>query len=154
MAGCSNQNHSAAIKTIDAFYDHYKPGDYRVVDTSLLSKDLSTKIRLAKTKQKEEAEKLKAIGSTDKPPMIEGDIYTSLYEGATKHEIINSKSENNTIKAEVKFVNEFYKNYTWSDTIVLINKDGNWEIDDILYAAKQGSARSIKAVLNDFLNLK
>ena len=154
VTACSNQNHTDARKTIDAFYNNYKPGDFRVADTALLSKDLANKIRLANKKQKEEADKLKAIGSTDKPLMIEGDIYTSLYEGATKHEIISSKTENNTIKAEVKLVNTFYNNKTWSDTVVLINEGSSWKIDDVIYIAGQGSARSTKAVLEAFLNLQ
>ncbi|MFN9709989.1 MAG: DUF3828 domain-containing protein [Bacteroidota bacterium] len=151
--GCRDANSSDALKTIDSFYNHYKPGDFRVVDTTLLSKDLTARINLAQSKQSEEARKLKAAGSTDKPLMIEGDIYTSLYEGATQHQIVRTDIDEDVIKATVKFINEHYNNHTWTDTILLINEGGKWKIDDIFYTQKQGSAKSTKNVLNTFLNM-
>jgi len=85
--------------------------------------------------------------------MIEGDIYTSLYEGATQHQIVQTDIDENIIKAAVKFINEHYNNHTWTDTILLINEGGSWKIDDIFYTQKQGSEKSTKNVLNTFLNL-
>jgi hypothetical protein len=151
--GCQNNNIPEAHKTVNAFYNHYKPGDYRVVDKTKISQDLIDKIDKATFKQTAEAQKLKALGSTDKPPMIEGDIYTSLYEGATKHEIIKSTAADNMIKSEVKFMNEYYNNQTWTDTVVLIRENGNWKIDNILYRRNQGGAKSTKEVLDVFLNI-
>jgi hypothetical protein len=149
---CSGVDISAANKTISDFYANYKPGDYRVADKSLLSKGLNEKIEAAALKQKEDAGRLKSIGSTDKPLMIEGDIYTSLMEGATSHQIVHTVVYNNTVKAEVKFTNQHY-NQTWSDTIVLIQEDNHWKIDDILYTSQQGGGKSTKGVLDTFLHL-
>jgi hypothetical protein len=152
ILGCNQADVNESRKTIDVFYGQYKPGDYRVVDKSLLSKAFGEKINLASAKQAASAEELKAMGSTDKPLMIEGDIYTSLYEGATSHEIGQIDNVNGNMKAVVKFVNDPYK-HNWTDTVILIKEDGSWKIDNVLYTAKQGSARSVRDVLDVFLRL-
>lgn len=152
MIGCGQRDQQSARKTIDAFYGEYKPGDYRVVDKSLLSKTFAQMIDQASAKQAASAEELKAIGSTDKPQMIEGDIYTSLYEGATSHETGQLEKENDRIKATVKFNNEPYK-HSWTDIVVLIKEDGSWKIDNVLYTSKQGAARSASETLDQFLRL-
>ena len=149
---CSIKKMDSANATINAFYSKYKPGDYRVVDKSLLSATLVAKIEAAALKQKEDASRLKSIGSTDKPLMIEGDIYTSLMEGATSHQIVHAVIDNNTVKAEIKFTNQYY-NKTWSDTIVLIQEENHWKIDDIFYTSQQGGGESTKGVLDAFLHL-
>jgi len=152
MIGCRQQDQQSAIKTIDAFYGQYKPGDYRVVDKYLLSKTFLQKIDQASVKQAASAQQLKALGSTDKPLMIEGDIYTSLYEGATSHETGQVDKTDDHIKATVKFTNDPYKQ-NWSDTVVLIKEEGSWKIDNVLYTSKQGAARSASEVLDQFLGL-
>jgi hypothetical protein len=149
---CSGVDINAANKTISNFYLNYKPGDYRVVDKRLLSATLIEKIEAAALKQKEDASRLKSIGSTDKPLMIEGDIYTSLMEGTTSHQIVHAVVDNNTVKAEVKFTNQYY-NKTWSDTVLLIQEDNHWKIDDIFYTSQQGGGQSTKGVLDAFLHL-
>lgn len=152
MSSCDNEIKDAN-QVVNQFYSSYKPGDFRIVDKSFLSKELGTQIDKATLMQAEDAKRLKAIGSTDKPLMIEGDIYTSLMEGATSHEIIRSDIANGTVKAEVKFVNNHY-NHTWNDTVVLINEGGSWKIDNILYTPKQGGVKSIRDLLDSFISIK
>lgn len=152
IIGCGQADLQTVRKTIDMFYGQYKPGDYRVVDRSLLSKSFVQKIDQATAKQVASAQQLKASGSTDKPLMIEGDIYTSLYEGATSYETGHIEKVSDQIKATVKFINEPYKQ-NWSDTVVLIKEDGSWKIDNVLYTSKQGAARSASETLDQFLRL-
>lgn len=150
---CSVKKIKEAEKTIHNFYSDYKPGDYRVVDKILLSKDLNEMIEAASLKQSEDAQRLKSIGSTDKPMMIEGDIYTSLSEGATDYEILQSTSNNDLVKSEVRFSNKNY-NHNWIDTIVLKKEPDAWKIDDIIYSSKQGGGKSTQDLLIKFLKLK
>ena len=149
---CSVKKIKEAEKTIHRFYSNYKPGDYRVADKTLLSKDLNEKIIAATLKQSEDAARLKSIGSTDKPLMIEGDIYTSLAEGATGYEILQSFAIDELVKSEVRFNNMNY-NLTWTDTIILKKEEGAWKIADILYTSKQGGAKGTNDVLSVFLQL-
>ena len=134
-SSCSVKKIKESEKTIHRFYSNYKPGDYRVADKALLSKDLNDKIIAATSKQSEDAARLKSMGSTDKPLMIEGDIYTGLAEGATGYEILQSFVVNELVKSEVRFNNVNY-NQTWSDTIILKKEEGAWKIDDVLYTSK------------------
>lgn len=63
------------------FYKKYK-ANYREADTLLLSKSMVALLQKAQAKEK--ADMVKVANSnfvTDKPLMIEGDIFTSVYEG-------------------------------------------------------------------------
>ncbi len=152
FSACSSPDYKEAEKTVRDFYTNYKPGDYWTVDKSFLTKDLVAKVEAAALKQSQDAERLKAKGSTDKPLMIEGDVYTSLYEGATQHEIIKTTGETGRTKVEVQFKNSFY-NHAWTDTVLLIKEGNKWKIDDVLYTKKQGAATGTKALFSAFLVL-
>ena len=152
FSACSSPDYKEAEKTVQDFYTHYKPGDYRVVNKSLLSKDLIAKMEAAALKQSKDAERIKSLGSTDKPFMIEGDVYTSLYEGANHYEIIKTAGETGWTKVEIQFKNSFY-NKSWSDTLFLIKEGNSWKIDNVLYTRKQGGAAGTKELFSAFLVL-
>jgi hypothetical protein len=151
-SGCFIKKIKEAEKTIHAFYLNYKPGDYRVVDTSLVSKAMKENIVAAALLQAQDAKRLKDLGSTDKPLMIEGDIYTSLSEGATMYQILKTTTEGDKVRSEVSFTNVNY-NRNWIDTIILKQESGAWKLDDVLYATPQGNAQSTSKLLLQFLNL-
>ena len=65
--------------------------DFRKADSTYLSPEISQLIQEVVLKEKQSADKLKSINSTDKPDMIEGDLFTSSYEGAKSFKIISSE---------------------------------------------------------------
>ena len=72
----------------------------------------------------------------DKPPWIEGDIFSSSFEGFTSFDAQNSKTQGQLRQVPIKFVyvEDKYK-VKWSDTLVLRNEAGRWLVDDIFYHA-------------------
>lgn len=152
--GCSeNKNISDCV---NGFYaKHLTKNDYRESDKSKLSSELIQLIEKAKVKEKEEAEKLKTANSTDKPLLIEGDIFTSNYEGATACEISRINETGNNAIATMSFKNsQAQPALEWNDDIHLLKEGDTWKIDNIVYGKKSSGASDLKQVLNKFLTEK
>ena len=72
----------------------------------------------------------------DKPPWIEGDIFSSNFEGFTSFNVASSKAQEQTRQVPVNFVYiEGKFKVKWTDTLVLRNEAGHWLVDDIFYPA-------------------
>ena len=139
---------------IDSFYRTEPLGNYRLVDQRWLSRELCQELRKCGQIQHDDSLRLKLLGSTDKPRMIEGDVFTSLLEGSTQHKVAQVRFLSNatppTALAMVEFVNETYQRYTWQDTVELRQENGLWKIHDVRYAAGKGSDRTLLRVLRQF----
>ena len=79
----------------------------------------------------------KARYPSDKPPMIDGDIFSSLFEGASSGEIDTVEGTDGHVAVRVKYIYrdpETHKvNETWPDRFLLIQDGSGWLIDDIEY---------------------
>ncbi|MBU3714899.1 MAG: DUF3828 domain-containing protein [Ferruginibacter sp.] len=140
-----------ANNTVDSFFNAYK-SDFRTVNKNLITKALSEKIDSAIAKEKYDAKRLKDLQSTDKPLMIEGDIFTSIYEGYTSFRIKQTKADGKKASVVVAFENKNY-NFTWENEVILLLENNTWRIDDVLYTDKRGAGKSTKDVLSAFLKL-
>jgi hypothetical protein len=79
------------------------------------------------------------------PPMLEGDIFSSLFEGATAWKVgacqVNAQGNNKTARCPVALTyapppsQKASKPAQWSDTIVLENTPQGWKVDDVVYDA-------------------
>lgn len=74
---------------------------------------------------------------TDKPPMIDGDIFSSLFEGATSGAVETVEASADTAVVRVKYV---YSEpgtgkviETWPDRFLLVREGEGWLIDDVEY---------------------
>jgi hypothetical protein len=73
----------------------------------------------------------------DKPPWIEGDIFSSNFEGFTSMAVQNSKPRGNQRSVSVRFTYvEGRHKASWTDTLVLDKRSGRWLVEDIYYHAK------------------
>lgn len=151
MASCRNTAHPSISKTIDAFYTAEAATDYRLANKNLLTPSLVADINLAAAHQAFSEQSIRESGATDKPDMIEGDIFTSVMEGSTDHQIMDIRITDTVAIATVQFRNQHYSNLEWTDTAVLVQHTDTWKIDDIRYAAGRGVAPSTRAVLRWWL---
>jgi hypothetical protein len=77
------------------------------------------------------------------PPMLEGDIFSSLFEGATSWKIGACQTEAKTARCPVALSyvavpvqgRKPEKPANWSDTVLLVNTPGGWKVDDVIYDA-------------------
>ncbi len=63
----------------------------------------------------------------DKPPYVDGDMFTSVFEGPRAFKILGVDGD----KVRVQFSDE--PNITWQDTILVKEENGHYVIDDILF---------------------
>jgi len=75
------------------------------------------------------------------PPMLEGDIFTSLFEGATAWKIGACQAGAKTARCPVALSftpppgPKAPKPATWSDTLTLVQTPQGWKVDDVIYDA-------------------
>ena len=79
----------------------------------------------------------KARYPTDKPPMIDGDIFSSLFEGASSGEIDTVDTADGRATVRVKYSYSDPETHkvieTWPDNFLLVRDGSGWLIDDIEY---------------------
>jgi hypothetical protein len=85
------------------------------------------------------------------PPLAEGDIFSSLFEGATSYQIISCAPEGPAARCTVALTGggEDKDEVKWQDRIRLVAAKGGWVVDDIAYGGNWdfGPKGSLQAVL-------
>jgi hypothetical protein len=77
------------------------------------------------------------------PPMLEGDIFSSLFEGATGWKVGACQSGGSTARCPVALTHVSpaiagrapVKPAQWNDTVLLTNGPQGWKVDDVIYDA-------------------
>ncbi|WP_440222457.1 hypothetical protein ACQQ2N_15390 [Dokdonella sp. MW10] len=82
-----------------------------------------------------------SLHPTDKPPLIEGDLFSSLFEGAQAFDAGDAGIEGNTARVTMRFRygDESSADVVrWSDTYELVraSADAAWTLDDIVYGGE------------------
>src|ERR1700761_4443995 len=72
----------------------------------------------------------------DSPPLIEGDIFSSLFEGPTAAKVGTCRGDEKIAHCGATLTRQDpgQKPVTWVDTIKLVNA-GGWKVDDVAYDA-------------------
>jgi hypothetical protein len=98
-----------------------------------LSDDLVVRIESAR---KEQARFIKEHPD-EKPPWIEGDLFSSLFEGFTSYNVGSPKKHENDFAIPIKL--QYHENKTvlrWEDLLILNCVKGEWKVWDILFNGK------------------
>lgn len=146
-------------QTVQLFFQNYH-SDFRKINKVFLSKSLAELIR--KTQAKEMAEITKVAQSkspTDKPFIIDGDIFRSMDEGQTVLKILDIKKGGDSSMVLIAFENKQFKPI-WKEHLVLVNENG-WKIDNVIFDGDNEDFKpdtmniiTTKSVLLLFLNTK
>lgn len=72
------------------------------------------------------------------PPIVEGDLFTSLFEGATSFKLGACKAEGDGGRCAVflTYDDKSGKPQNWTDTAILKHTNDGWRIDDIAYGGQ------------------
>lgn len=114
--------------------------------TPLLSPELQQLIKNAKQKQA----KFIKENPTDKPPWVEGDLFSGLSDGAQSYRIGAPVVQGNRAEIPVLlFYREGKDKTQWTDKLILMKTKNGWRISDILYGAAWGikSDESLRSIL-------
>jgi len=71
----------------------------------------------------------------DSPPLIEGDLFSSMFEGATQWKLQACTIDSDQARCPVAFTHASSrtKAVNWTDTLVLLNSPQGWRVDDVVY---------------------
>lgn len=103
-----------------------------------------------------------AAAATPVPPLVDGDLFTSLFEGATSFSLDSCESEESRATCLVRMrhtASADEKNSSderWTDKLLLIKENQQWRIDDIEFVGNDQSAQheylsdTLNSVINDY----
>jgi hypothetical protein len=76
-----------------------------------------------------------AKANKDSPPLIEGDLFTSMFEGATSLHVAACTGDSAAGHCAVKleYAPPGDKPTDWTDTVYLVKTGSGWRVDDIAY---------------------
>ncbi|MFN5225414.1 MAG: hypothetical protein ACK54Y_09795 [Bacteroidota bacterium] len=136
---------------VDQVFQQPNPFRSDSLDSRVLSTALHQLIIQSKETEKQSREQIrKSKYPTDKPLLIEGEVFTSLYEGYTG---FKSREEGYFSKKGGKLTYDFENsNYhqKWTDTILLILENKTWKLDNVVYG-KKTQHKSLKETLENFI---
>jgi hypothetical protein len=107
--------------------------------SAVLSPRLNKQLADAAAAQRRLTAKMKNVV----PPMLEGDIFSSLFEGATAWKVGACPNDGKTARCSVALNygpppaagKQAAKPASWNDTLILTNTPQGWKVDDVLYDA-------------------
>ncbi|MGV8998172.1 MAG: hypothetical protein ACOH12_14620 [Parvibaculaceae bacterium] len=90
----------------------------------------------------------------EEPPLFEGDVFSSLFEGATSYKLGSCAIESDKAYCDIELTYAEAagdKPTTWVDKLVLVKRAGGWKIDDIAFGATWdfGQHGHLRATLAD-----
>ena len=148
-AGLNAQPAGGPASALEAFYAVYAglhghgggipDATERVRYAPVLSPRLNKQLVAAATAQA----RLNAKVKNAVPPMLEGDIFSSLFEGATAWKIGACQGDGKSARCPVALTytpaasqgGRVPKPANWSDTVLLVNTPLGWKVDDVIYDA-------------------
>ncbi|ATL75917.1 hypothetical protein CJF12_19940 [Chryseobacterium piperi] len=124
------------------------------IETNLFSSDLKEILEKSIYNSKTDIKKVKSSNyPTDKPLLLEGAVFSSLYEGYTSYNIKSIDIISNRAKVTVDFeYDKVSPKIIWTDTIHLINTDHQWKIDNISFNNSISNSSDLKSSLNAFIS--
>lgn len=124
-------------------------GNFRQTDTLALSVPLREAVGAAVAiEEKSRAAVQASEFPADKPQLLEGEIFSGLYEGFTGFAVGDAEVTGGRATVDVHFTNSHYAT-GWTDRVQLVDQDG-WKIDDVRYLDKKTGALGLRDVLRDF----
>jgi hypothetical protein len=158
LAGCNNfsGDDKQQAQVISGFYDaHLKahtPGIPAAEELKQYQPFVSHALAALLDQASAAEAKYHAAMGTQVPPIIEGDLFTSLFEGASSYRVESCDSQDNKASCQVGFE---YKSQdgdreAWNDKILLVREDGHWRIDDIEFIGNDQSSQ--REYLSDTLS--
>lgn len=152
---CAQSTRTSSTRAAEKFYRTYLklkinglPNDHQLTILSpLITSDLKSLLVTARQIQA----KYNQEHPDEKPPWADGDLFSSLFEGAQSFRIGRATRRGDTAEVPVQLKYEQGSSTTrWSDVLVLVRRGNRWLVSDILlkgeWAFKSGD--SLRSVLS------
>ncbi len=150
MGACSQKPTESPADVLQKIYSAPNPFRNEKLDAALFSKDLYQLITQSKETEKKSRETIRmSKAPTDKPLLIEGEVFASLYEGYTEFKVLTTEVVKDTALLSVEFTNQSYQQ-VWTDKVRLIAVAGSWKLDNVFYG-KASSQPDLQQLLRAFV---
>jgi hypothetical protein len=126
------------IKVVNAFYNTYmtvKPSGVSTVKEQRRFKPYFSATLVKRLNEAAQAEeKYHRSTKGEVPPLVEGDLFTSLFEGATAFKVLTCETGTRACLVELSYIEATNGSPTrWKDKVYLIRNSRSWLINDIEY---------------------
>jgi hypothetical protein len=150
MGACSQKPAESPADVVQKIFSAPNPFRNEKLDSSLFSKDLYQLITQSKDTEQKSRETIRmSKAPTDKPLLIEGEVFASVYEGYSSFKVLNSELVKDTALLSVEFSNQSYQQ-VWTDKVRLIFVGGSWKLDNVVYN-KASSQPDLQQLLRAFV---
>lgn len=150
MGACSQKPAESPADVVRKIYSTPNPFRNEKLDSALFSKDLYQLITQSKQTEQKSRETIRmSKAPTDKPLLIEGEVFASLYEGYTGFKVLTTEVVKDTALLSVEFTNQSYQQ-VWTDKVRLIAVAGSWKLDNVFYG-KASSQPDLQQLLRAFV---
>ena len=148
--GCRKEsaNPMEIRSVITRFYAQPQVGEGPAEDTNLMSVNLKKQLHAASEITRQDEIRIQNSESpTDKPLLIEGAVFSGLYDGYSQFRIgtITVKKDKAEVLMHFELGPEFKED--WVDTVELISEKG-WKIDNVRFANKVSVFKDLKEKLD------
>ena len=151
---------ASAVSAFYAVYDSQRAQGGGIPDATgrlRYSKVLSPRLNKQLTDAAAAQARLTAKVRNAVPPMLEGDIFSSLFEGATAWKVGPCQGDAQAVRCPVALSHtppalpnrKAEKPANWTDTVLVVNTPQGWKVDDVTYDA--GFAFGNTGKLSDML---
>lgn len=151
LASCSSHPAEEDIHEVVTKFYSGPIHDFREADQTLMTQQLSDLVTQALQKEDRETQKiLKSAYPTDKPKILEGHVFSGLYEGFHHFKILKIKVKENKAQVKIQFTNTDFKK-SWIDQIHLVQED-TWKIDNVIYKKNMNAHIHSQGMLKSYIN--
>jgi hypothetical protein len=128
--------------------------------SAVLSSNLNTLLNQAAAAQARTAARIKASGpKAAVMPMFQGDLFTSLFEGADNWQVGACQGDDKTARCPIALTHldppvkgkSPAKPANWHDVVLVVHTTAGWKVDDVIYDA--GFAFGNTGRLTDMLKM-
>ena len=159
LAAAPAQMSDPALLAVQSFYTAYArnkfdglPAKEQFVKVRpLVSKPLANAIRIAQARQAACIRK----NPDEKGPWVEGDMFSSNFEGFTSFHVIEQPASSGLTRREFVVEFEYRENghtFLWRDKAVASLESGRWVLDDVIYRQQEGFSSGFGSNLKNALN--
>jgi hypothetical protein len=133
-------------QSVQSFYDYYLQSQPFGIPSQKNIKAftpwLSASLIILLSDASKAEERYQKKTKNESPPLVEGDIFTSLFEGANGFKIISSDAKTNSCTVEFTYtdpgpvrndIDGSAQVIRWKDKIFCVHESTGWKIDDIEY---------------------
>jgi hypothetical protein len=152
MTACSQKPSESPVDIVQKIYNTPNPFRNEKLDSTLFTRELFQMITQSKETEQRSRETIRmSKAPTDKPLLIEGEIFASLYEGFTGFKVLATEVVKDTALLSVEFTNQSYQQ-VWTDTVRLVAVAGSWKLENVMYS-KPSSQPDLQQVLRAFIGV-